>query len=135
MKTILKFSLIVLITLTSLSSYAINDDFLLNVKNGEGKKITFLVNDIQKANVTIYDQSHNVIYSEVLTGINGIARTYSLEEFPEGVYFLEVETKLKKVMHKIMITDEASILSRKSVAEVYKGNLKMRSVNMASTND
>lgn len=135
MKTILKFSLVILITMTSLSTYAINDDFLLNVKNGEGKKITFLVNDIQKANVTIYDQSHNVIYSEVLTGKNGIVRTYSLEEFPDGVYFLEVETKLKKVTHEIMITDEATILSRKSVAEVYKGDLKMRTQNVASTID
>lgn len=134
MKTILKLSLVVLVALTSINTYAINDDFLLNVRKGEGKEISFSVNQIQKANVTIYDQSYNVIYNETLTGKEGITRAYSLEEFPEGIYFLEVETNLKKVTHEIVVTNEASSLSRKAVAEVYKGNLKMKNENIATVN-
>ena len=134
MKTILKFSLIVIVALTSINTYAINDDFLLNVKKGAGKEISFSVNQIQKANVTIYDQSHNVIYNETVTGKEGITRAYSLEEFPEGIYFLEVETNLKKVTHEIVVTNEASSLSRKAVAEVYKSNLKMKNENIATVN-
>jgi hypothetical protein len=134
MKTILKLSLIVLVALTSINTYAINDDFLLNVRKGEGKEISFSVNQIQKANVTIYDQSHNVIYNETLIGKEGIARAYSLEEFPEGIYFLEVETSLKKVTHEIVVTNQGSSLSRKAVAEVYKNNLKMKNENIATVN-
>jgi len=134
MKTILKLSLVVLVAMTTMSSYAIDGDFLLNVKKGTGKEISFSVNEIPKANVTIYDKDHVVIYSEVATGKGGILRTYSLEEFPDGVYFLEVETNLKKVTHEIVISKEVSTLSRKSIAEVYKGELKMKNQNVASTN-
>ena len=134
MKTILKLSLVVLVGMVSFNTYAINDDFLLNVKKGEGKEICFSVNQIQKANVTIYDKFHNVIYNETIKGKEGILRTYSLEDFPDGVYFLEVETNLKKVIHEIVVADKASILSRKSVAEVYKGDLKIKNQNVADVN-
>lgn len=134
MKTILKFSLAVLMAMTTISTYAIDGDFLLNVKKGTGKEISFSVNEIQKAHVTIYDKDHNVIYSETAIGKGGILRTYSLEEFPEGVYFLEVETSLKKVIHEIVVADEATTLSRKSLAEVYKGDLKIKNENLATVN-
>ena len=134
MKTISKLSLVLVFALASLNTYAVDGDFLLNVKKGAGKEISFSVNQIQKANVTIYDQSHNVIYNETVTGKEGITRAYSLEEFPEGIYFLEVETNLKKVTHEIVVTNEASSLSRKAVAEVYKGNLKMKNENIATVN-
>ena len=134
MKTILKFSLAVLMAMTTISTYAIDGDFLLNVKKGTGKEISFSVNEIQKAHVTIYDKDHNIIYSETATGKGGILRTYSLEEFPEGVYFLEVETNLKKVTHEIVVAEQATTLSRRSVAEVYKGELKMKNQNLADAN-
>jgi hypothetical protein len=134
MKTILKLSLIVLVAMTTMSTYAIDGDFLLNVKKGSGKQISFSVNEIQKANVTIYDEFHNVIYFETATGKGGILKTYNLEEFPDGIYFLEVETNLKKVTHEIVVSNEVTTLSRKSVAEVYKGDLKMRNQNLATTN-
>ena len=134
MKTILKFSLVVLVAMFGLNTYANNDDFLLNVKKGTAKQISFSVNQIQKAKVTIYDKEYNIIYNETLTGKEGIRKTYSLEEFPDGVYYLEVETNLKKVTHEIVVSNEATTLSRKSVAEVYKGDLKMKNENVAVAN-
>lgn len=134
MKTISKLSLVVLATMTTMGSYAIDGDFLLNVKKGTGKQISFSVNEVQKAKVTIYDKDHNEIYSEIATGKNGITRIYSLEEFPDGEYLLEVETNLKRVTHEIAITDESPTLSRRSIAEVYKGELKMKNENIATTN-
>ena len=120
--------------MSAMSTYAIDGDFLLNVKKGTGKEISFSVNEIQKANVTIYDKDHNAIYSETVTGKGGILRAYSLEEFPDGVYFLEVETNLKKVTHEIVVSNEVTVLSRRSVAEVYKGELKMKNENLAEVN-
>ena len=134
MKTILKFSLAILAVMIATGAHAIGGDFLVNVKKGTGKEILFSVNEIQKATVTIYDEHHNVIYSETATGKNGIVKAYSLEEFPQGVYFLEVETKLKKVTHEIIVSKDESVLSRKSVAEVYKGDLKIKNENVATVN-
>ncbi|WP_281228154.1 secretion protein [Flavobacterium aquiphilum] len=134
MKTILKISLIVLVAMTTMGAHAIGGDFLLNVKKATGKEICFSVNGIQKANVAIYDKEHTLIYSEKVTGTDGIMKTYSLEEFPEGTYFLEVETSQKKVTHEIVVAKEASTLSRKSIAEVYKGDLKMENKNVVTVN-
>jgi hypothetical protein len=120
--------------MSTVGASAINGDFLINVKKGTGKEIIFLVNEIQKAKITIYDEYYNTIYSETATGKDGIVKAYSLEEFPEGVYFLEVETGLKKVTHEIVVSNGTSTLSRKSVAEVYKGDLKMKNENVATVN-
>ena len=117
MKTILKLSLVVLVAMTTMNTYAIDGgDFAIKVMNGNGKDISFAVNKIQKANVTITDKFHNVIYTEVVTGKEGILKTYSLEEFPTGTYFLEVETNSKKVIHEIVVSRQGSTLSQKSVA-------------------
>lgn len=119
MKTILKLSLVVLVAMTTMNTYAIDGgDFLLQVRNGSGKEISFAVNQIQKANVTITDEFHNIIYSEIATGKEGILKTYNLEEFPAGTYFLEVETNSKKAIHKIVISSGTSTLSRQSVTKV-----------------
>ena len=134
MKTILKFSLAVLVAMTTMGAHAIGGDFLVNVKNRSGKEISFSINEIQKASVTIYDKEHNIIYSEIATGKGGIMKTFSLEEFPDGVYFLEVETNLKKVTHEIFVSKETSTLFRTPVAEVYKGDLKMKNENVATVN-
>lgn len=134
MKTILKFSMAILVALTTMGAHAGDGDFLLNVKKGTGKTIIFLVNEIQKANVTIYDKNHNIIYFEKATGNEGIMMAYSLEEFSDGIYFLEVETNLKKVTHEIVISNEVSTMSRKAVAEVYKGDIKLKNESVATTN-
>jgi hypothetical protein len=117
-----------------MGAHANNGDFLVNVKNGTANEISFSINEIQKANITIYDKYHNVIYSEIATGKGGIVKTFSLEEFPDGVYFLEVETNLKKVTHEIFVSNEVSTLFRRPVAEVYKGNLKIKNENVATVN-
>jgi exopolysaccharide biosynthesis predicted pyruvyltransferase EpsI len=117
MKTILKLSLVVLVAMTTMSTYAINGDILLNVKKGNGKEISFAINQLQRAHVTITDKSHNIIFSETVTGKEGIFKTYSLEEFPEGTYFLEIVTNSKKATHEIVVTKAASTLSRKSIED------------------
>ena len=117
MKTILKLSLVVLVAMTTMGTYAINGDLSLKVLSRNGKEISFALNQVQKVNVTITDKFHNAIYSEVATGKNGILKTYSLEEFPEGTYFLELESNSKKVTYKIVVAKDASVLSRKSISE------------------
>jgi hypothetical protein len=61
-------------------------------------------------------------------GENGILRTYNLDEFPVGTYYLVVENDLKKVRHEIIISEEKSILTTKAVSEVYKPALKNEKV-------
>ncbi|TDW52481.1 putative secreted protein (Por secretion system target) [Flavobacterium sp. 270] len=121
MKKIIKLSLVCAVLLSGLSTYAIDggNDFNLHVLKGEGRIITFALNQTQKASLSIYDSKGNLIYSENATGKDGILRTFSLEEFPEGTYFLEVTDATKKVKYEITVDENNSVLSRQAVSSVY----------------
>ena len=128
MKKILKLSLLLIVAMTSISSYAIDGDFLLHVKKGKGNEIIFSLNEIKKVNVSFYDDKDNLIYTENATGEKGILRRYNLDEFPVGTYYLVVENNLKKVKHEIIISEEKSILTTKTISEIYKPALKNKNV-------
>jgi len=125
----LKLSLVCAVLLSGMSTYAIdgNADFNLHVlKNG--KLITFGLNQVQKANLAIYDQDGNQFYSETASGKDGILRTFSLQDFPDGTYFLEVEDNAKKVRYEIVVNNTIATLSSKAVSAVYKSSDKNTSV-------
>ncbi|MFQ6599266.1 T9SS type A sorting domain-containing protein [Flavobacterium sp. C3NV] len=133
MKKILKLSLVCAVLFTGMSTYAIdgNEDFNLHVLKNNGKVITFALNQVKKANLSIYDKEGTLIYSESASGKDGILRTFSLEEFPAGTYFLEVEDNVKKVRHEITITDDATVLSKKAISSVYKAGFSAKNTNVA----
>ena len=134
MKKIVKLSLVCAVLFTGMSTYAIdgNEDFNIHVLKANGKLITFALNKVTKANVAIYDQDGSLIYSENASGKDGILRTFSLEEFPEGTYFLEVEDNVKTVKHEITITDNKTILSSKAVSSVYKAGFSAKNTSVAT---
>ena len=133
MKKILKLGLLMVFAITTLSSYATNGDFLLNVKKGNGKLIGFSINGIQKITVSIYEKDRNLIYSENATGKEGIMKTYSLEEFPEGTYYLVVSNGFKKVRYEITVNDEMAQISKDSMAVTYK-NTANKNQSLANVN-
>lgn len=133
MKKILKLGLMMVFAFSTVSSYATNGDFLLNVKKVDGKLIGFSINGIQKIYVEIYDIDRNLIYSENATGKDGIMKTYSLEEFPEGTYYLVAKNGFKKVTYEITVNDEKAQMSKKSIAVSYKTPIS-KNQNIASAN-
>jgi len=134
MKKILKLSLVCAVLFTGMSTYAIdgNEDFNLHVIKSNGKVITFALNQLKKASLAIYDKDGTLIYSETASGKDGILRTFSLEEFPAGTYFLEVEDNVKKVKHEITITDDSTVLSKKAVSSVYKAGFSANNTSVAT---
>ncbi|WP_343707933.1 DUF3244 domain-containing protein [Flavobacterium sp.] len=122
MKKIVRLSLVAALLFTGISTYAIDGtaDFNLHVIKANGKMITFGLNQTQKANIAIYDKDGSLIYSETASGKDGILRTFSLEEFPEGTYFLEVENNAKKAKYEITITEDSTVLSQNAISSVYK---------------
>jgi len=129
MKKIIKLSLVCAVLFSGMSTYAIdgNEDFNLHVlKNG--KVITFGLNQTQKANLAIYDKEGTLFYSENASGKDGILRTFSLQDFPDGTYFLEIEDNAKKVRYEINVNNNVTTLSSKAISSVYKSTDKNTSV-------
>jgi hypothetical protein len=117
MKKILKLSLVCAVLFTGMSTYA-NDgieDSGLHVLKNNGKQITFALNQAKRANLAIYEKDGTLIYTETASGKEGILRTFNLEQFPTGTYFLEVIQNGKSAKHEITITDQTSVLSSKAI--------------------
>ncbi|MBK0369063.1 secretion protein [Flavobacterium agrisoli] len=134
MKTILKL-LVLAVMFTGVNSYAIegNEDFRLHVIKNEGKQISFSLNKVKAAKVSIYEKDGTLIYFEKIKGTeDGILRTFSLEEFPEGDYLIVVENENKKLTHEISVTDKNTTLSTTAISEVYKNNLDEKNTSVAS---
>lgn len=105
MKKILGLSLVLVIFLTTMSTYAIDGrgDYILNIKTGNGKVVSFTLNGEQKSNFSIFDNEKHLIYKGTATNEVEISKTLSLEEFPAGTYYLEVQDNAKTVKHEIVV--------------------------------
>jgi hypothetical protein len=133
MKKMLKLSLVCAVLFTGMSTYAIdgNGDFALHVIKGNGRTVTFALNNVKKASLSIYDKQGVLIYSEYATGKDGILRTFNFEELPEGSYVLEIEDNVKTIKHEIIIIDNTSTLSTKAISSVYKAGFSAKESSVA----
>ncbi|MEL1253717.1 T9SS type A sorting domain-containing protein [Flavobacterium sp. DGU38] len=132
MKKMLKLSLVCAVLFTG-SIYAIggNEDFALHVIKENGKEVTFALNNVNKAHLSIYDKEGTLIYSENATGKDGILKTFSFEEFPAGTYFLVIDDSTQTTKHEITITDNTSVLSTKAISSIYKAGISAKNTSVA----
>jgi len=126
MKKISKFSLMLVVTLLTMNVHAGTVDFTLDVKKEQGKKVTFALNNVDKMNLSIYDAEGKMIHSENVNSKKVINRTYDLNAFPEGIYFLEAESDTKVSRYEISVVGETALLSTNLVSEVYKPSFAYR---------
>ncbi|OXA83955.1 secretion protein [Flavobacterium hercynium] len=106
MTRITKLSLVVALFLTTVFTYANEEkgDYILNIKTGNGKVVSFTLNSFEKATFSIYDQNNNLLYTgESAADKLEISKTLSLESYPAGTYFLEVKENSKVVKHEITV--------------------------------
>jgi hypothetical protein len=120
MKKILKFSLVLLVALTTMNLHAGTVDFTLNVKKEQGKMVTFALNMTNKVDLSIYDANDKLIHSEMVDSKKNIDRTYDLKALPDGTYFLVAESEMKISRYKISVAGATAILSEYAISEVYK---------------
>lgn len=115
MKKISKFSLMLGVALLTVNMNAGTVDSALSVKE---KKVTFVSNEMDKIDLSIYDSEGKLLHSEMVDAKKNPARTFDLKALPQGTYFLETETKISR--YKISILEKSASLSTNVVSEVYK---------------
>jgi len=102
-----RMGLVVAVFLTTIFTYAIDGkgDYILNIKTGNGKIVSFNFNTVEKSFFTIYDENNNLVYTgESATNKLEISKTISLEDFPAGTYVLEVKENGKVAKHQIAVS-------------------------------
>jgi len=111
MKKIFRLGLVVAVFLTTMSTYSIDGkgDYILYIKTGNGKVISFTLDTLTKSNFSIYDVNHNLLYTgESAVNELEISKTLSLEAYPAGTYYLEVQENDKVVKHEINVSNKKS---------------------------
>jgi hypothetical protein len=111
MKQILRLSFVVAVFLTTLSTYASTEkgNYILYIKTGNGKVMSFTLNADEKSNFSILDEQQNLIYTgEFSTNELEVSKTLSLETYPAGTYYLKVLENNKVVNHKIIVSTKKS---------------------------
>ena len=111
MKQIFRLGLVVAAFLTTMSTYSINGkgDYILNIKTGNGKVVSFTLDTLTKSSFSIYDVNHNLLYTDQSAGNElEISKTLSLEAYPAGTYYLEVQENNKVVKHEITVSSKKS---------------------------
>lgn len=99
--------LVVAVFLTTIFTYAIDGkgDYILNIKTGNGKVVSFTLNPIQKSIFTIYNENNSLVYTgESAANELEISKTISLEGLPAGTYVLEVNEDGKVAKHEITVS-------------------------------
>lgn len=104
-----KMGLVVAVFLTTIFTYAIDGkgDYILYIKTGNGKVVTFSLNTVEKANFSILDENNTLLYAGVPAADEDnleISKTLSLEAYPAGTYFLQLNENGKVVKHKFTVS-------------------------------
>jgi len=120
MKKILKFSLVLVVVLTTMNVHAGALDFMLDVKKEQGKMVTFALIKMNKVDLSIYDAEGKLVHSERVNSQKVLNRTYDLKALPDGTYFLEAESDTKIARYEISVVGETASLSANAISEVYK---------------
>ena len=101
-----KAGLVAAFFLATVFTYAIEGkgDYILNIKTGNGKVVSFTLDTVKNSSFSIFDENHNLLYAGDAAANNlEVSKTISLESFPAGTYVLEVKANDKVAKHEIKV--------------------------------
>ncbi|MNR34220.1 hypothetical protein D3C85_1519700 [compost metagenome] len=77
------------------------------IKTGNGKVVSFTLNTVEKANFSILSENNTLLYAGVPSSDEDnleVSKTLSLEAYPAGTYYLQLNENGKVVKHKITVS-------------------------------
>lgn len=123
MKKILKISLVLGIVLLAMNVYAVAVNFSLHNKFRQEKMISFGLEDKDQVKISIYDANDRLIHSENLAVDGKLVRSYDLNNFNEGVYYLVEESKAKITKYEVLVLNDSATIMSDPFSEVAKPSL------------
>jgi hypothetical protein len=103
MKNLLKISLLAVMVFVSAHAYAYDDTFSIKVKGSNEKSVVFYISEAQDVALSIYSADKELLYSQKIHAVKSVAKTYNLEAFLDGTYFIKLETDKKITAYEVRI--------------------------------
>ena len=123
MKKILKISLVVGVVLLAMNVYAVAVNFSLRNEFRQEKMISFGLENTDQVKISIFDTNEKLIHSENLMVNGKIVRSYDLNNFEEGVYYLVEESKSKIIKYEVLVLKDAATIMTDPLEEMDKSVL------------
>ncbi|KQB42790.1 Por secretion system C-terminal sorting domain-containing protein [Flavobacterium daejeonense] len=120
MKKIVKISLVLGIVLLAMNVYAVAVNFSLHNKFRQEKMISFGLEDSDVTKISIYDANDKLIHTENVLVDGKLVRSYDLNNFREGVYYLVEESKTKISKYEVLVLDDSATIMSDPSAIVNK---------------
>jgi len=120
MKKILKISLVTGVVLLAMNVYAVAVNFSFRNEFRQEKMISFGLDDTDQVKISIYDTNEKLIHSESLMVEGKIVRSYDLNNFDEGVYYLVEESNSKIIKYEVLVLNDSATIMTDPIAEVDK---------------
>ena len=119
MKKILKISLVVGVVLIALNVYGVvNSPF--HKKNVQRKTVTFDLIDQNNIDLSVYDANDKLMHTEKISSNGQAVRTYNMNSFAEGVYYLVEESNSKITKYEIVVNSNRATIMTNPLSEVSK---------------
>jgi len=111
MKNLFRFSLVILSVLMVNVAKADDMELLVKVAKENNKWVSFITNESQHIDLTLYSATDEVLYEQRLKTVGNKFKTYDLSALPVGLYTLKMESPLKTVTYQINITVDSAIVA------------------------
>ncbi|KQB42788.1 MULTISPECIES: hypothetical protein [Flavobacterium] len=128
MKKILNLSIVLVVVLLAMNTRATGHKTAKVEKISSKKMVTFALNDVNKADVSMYDSSNKLLHTEHVYTLNlnplksseKIVKTYDLNPLADGVYYLVAESKTKVEKYEILVVNETATIMSDPYSVEYK---------------
>lgn len=104
MNTLLKSSFLAGFLLISASLMSKDRDFSISLGNVNSKTLNFEISNAKNVSLFVYNDIDGELFSEKLDTENAVSKSYDLNEFASGTYYLVAESETKVEKYRINIT-------------------------------
>ncbi|KPE52529.1 hypothetical protein [Chryseobacterium indologenes] len=103
MNTLLKAVLFAGSLLFSANVMSKDRDFSLSFGNMQARTLNFELSNAKSVSVFVYNSTHDELFSENLADGDHVVKTYDLQGFAPGIYYLVAESEMKIEKYQIKI--------------------------------
>lgn len=78
------------------------------IKSGSTFKLSYTRSELSSVKISIYNDKHDLVFTETIHKISSFMRPYNFSDLPEGEYSIEINDGTSKVVEKVTYKKETT---------------------------